>query len=488
MKPLFAITCLAIGSNAFAQQPFDLDTDFRSTMDRVYVSSVMPLADGRLVVSGLMEFPGISGQPALAALEPDGSLAPDFAVTGLGGARLTPWQNGLFYVGTSSTVRRILPSGEMDPTFIGMNTDPMFSSGQGGDYHLYPDGRVLLTGSHGVNDPVRGHMGLYSLIWFTNTGHYDTTRAPRATNGAIYRIAPLPNGQFYCGGAFTTYEGVPAHALVRVQPDGTLDTTFNAHISWGQPVVIKPQADGRLLVAGLLKFQGSEDTLRLMRFMPNGTLDPTFNNQLDPERDYTNNPSFLIASILQLSPDRFIITGGFNLIDGEPHGHIAMIDSSGNLVNGVFNGTGAGTFLYQNYNQTSISGIMPTGDGDYWIWGSYHGYDDGTTNDTLQRMVSRLHGLSVGVAEQAAPKPGGSLLIRPNPATTWVVFEYRIIEPVKDAYIRVTGIDGRELTKLPITAPEGQPVYDTRQVAKGAYTVELVNAGKTVETGKLMVE
>jgi hypothetical protein len=97
------------------------------------------------------------------------------------------------------------------------------------------------------------------------------------------------------------------------------------------------------------------------------------------------------------------------------------------------------------------------------------------------RMV---HAPTAGQAAKALP----ALLVRPNPANTWVVFEYRIVEPVKDAYIRITGVDGRELTRIRITSPEDQPVYDTRQVAKGAYTVELVNAGKTVETGKLVVE
>jgi uncharacterized delta-60 repeat protein len=486
MKLLCAIACLAVGGGAVAQQPFDLDTDFRSTMDQVYVSSVMPLPDGRLVVSGLMEFPGSSSQKRLAALGPDGSLAPDFAATGLGGGGITPWQDSLFYVGNASIVRRVHLDGTADYGFS--MSDPHFTPGQGGDYHVYPDGRVLLTGRHGVNDPTHGFDGLYSLIWFSNTGHYDTTRAPRQTNAAIYRIAALPNGQFYCGGNFTLYEGFPAVGLVRVQPDGALDASFQPAITWGMAITLRPLADGRLLAAGLMTFQGSSDTLRLVRFLPDGSLDPTFNNHLDPERDYTNNPTYLIASIHELNPDRFILTGGFNLIDGEPHGHIAMIDSSGNLVNGVFHGTGAGTFLYQNYNQTSISGIMPTGDGDYWIWGSYHGYDDGSTNDTLQRMVSRLHGLSAGVAEHVAPLPGGSLLIRPNPARTWVVLEYRLVAPVRDAYIRIAGMDGRELARLPLAAPEGQPVYDIRPVAKGAYTVELVNGGRTVKTGKLAVE
>jgi hypothetical protein len=488
MKIGCLIWFLAFALVVDAQPPFSIDTTFRTEIESAGISSVLPLPDGGILVSGQIRFPG-DGLffRGYARLGPSGEQWLPFPEFTPGGGRITPW-NGMFYVGNAGIVRRIHLDGTVDSDFIVMTNDPHFTPGQGGDYHVYPDGRVLLTGRHGVNDPTHGFDGLYSLIWFSNTGHYDTTRAPRQTNAAIYRIAALPNGQFYCGGNFTLYEGFPAVGLVRVQPDGALDASFQPAITWGMAITLRPLADGRLLAAGLMTFQGSSDTLRLVRFLPDGSLDPTFNNHLDPERDYTNNPTYLIASIHELNPDRFILTGGFNLIDGEPHGHIAMIDSSGNLVNGVFHGTGAGTFLYQNYNQTSISGIMPTGDGDYWIWGSYHGYDDGSTNDTLQRMVSRLHGLSAGVAEHVAPLPGGSLLIRPNPARTWVVLEYRLVAPVRDAYIRIAGMDGRELARLPLAAPEGQPVYDIRPVAKGAYTVELVNGGRTVKTGKLAVE
>jgi len=417
MRLHFSIAFAAVGGALLAQLPFDLDAGFRTDIDRVYVSSVLPLTNGQLLVSGQMRFPDESGYEGLARLNTDGSRDTSFPVNQFGGGRLTSW-NGKIYVSGGQVVERLLLNGMSDPSWTHMNTFPLFTSGQGGDYHVFPDGRLLFTGSHGVQDPVHGFNGQYSLVWFSNTGWLDTTRIHRQTNGAIYRIAQLNNGQFYCGGAFTEYEGNPAVGLVRIQPDGSYDPSFQTSITWGDPVVIKPLADGRLMAAGLMKFQGSSDTLRLVRFMPDGSLDPTFNNHLDPERDYTNNPTYLIASILEMDPDRFIITGGFNLIDGDPHGHIAMIDSTGHLVDVAFQGTGAGTFLYQNYNQTSISGIMPTNDGtdDYWIWGSYHGYDDGTTDDTLQRMVSRLHGLSVGV-EEPKLSADGSLRFLPNPST-----------------------------------------------------------------------
>jgi hypothetical protein len=270
------IGCIAAAGVVFGQQPLGLDTSYHAGVDQVVVASVLPLPDGRLVVSGLMEFPGSSSQKRLAALGPDGSLAPDFAATGLGGGGITPWEDSLFYVGNASIVRRVHLDGTADYGFS--MSDPHFTPAQGGDYHVYPDGRVLLTGRHGVNDPTHGFDGLYSLIWFSNTGHYDTTRAPRQTNGAIYRIAPLPNGQFYCGGAFTHYEGVPAYGLVRVQPDGTLDSSFNAHIAWGQPWALLPMADGGVMVGGDFLIEGGTDTLRLMRFLPDGSLDPGFND------------------------------------------------------------------------------------------------------------------------------------------------------------------------------------------------------------------
>ena len=411
---------IAYASLVDAQQPFRIDTTFRTSINRNFVGSVMPLADGRLVVSGLMDYPGSTTQKRLAALNPDGSWASGFAATGWGGGRLRPWQNGLFYVATQATVRRILLSGEKDLSFIEMANDPYFSPGQGGDYHLYPDGRVLLTGRHGVNDPVRAHVGLYSLIWFTNAGHYDTTRAPCAANGAIYRIAQLPNGQFYCGGAFTTYEGIPAYALARVEADGTLDTTFNAHIAWGEPQALLPMANGGVMVGGDFRFERDTDTLRLVRFLSDGSLDPDFN----PSHTFTSifrspaNQLAMIHSITKLGPNRYAVAGYFDQVDGETYRGIAMFDSTGALLENYFPGTGAGIWTYMNATGVTDAGIMPTGDGsdDYWIWGSYHGYDDGTTNDTLQRMVSRLHGLSVGVAEGPVV-PQTNLQISPNPSS-----------------------------------------------------------------------
>ncbi|GEM_PF-2761548 len=47
---------------------------------------------------------------------------------------------------------------------------------------------------------------------------------------------------------------------------------------------------------------------------------------------------------------------------------------------------------------------------------------------------------------------------------------------------------GREVEMIPISSTEGQAVYDTRRLAPGTYTIELVNGGNTVGTAKLVVK
>jgi len=470
MRFLGTIAFVAIAGALQAQQPFSLDTAFRTPINKVFVSSVLPLEDGRLVVSGLMNFQGISGQPSLAALEPDGSLAPDFAVTGLGRGRITPWEDGKFYVATNYAVRRVLPSGHNDSTFIEMSTDPLFTAEQGGDYHVYPDGRVLMSGSHDVSDPVRGFDGLYSLIWFSNTGYYDTTRAPRATDGAIYHIAQLENGQFYCGGAFTHYEGNTAYALVRVQPDGAYDPSFQTNILWGEPQTLCPLPDGRVMVGGDFTFQGGTDTLRLMRFLPDGSLDPIFNTSHTFSRIAPGNLA-LIFSITELDPDHFAVAGYFDQVDGEDHHGIAIFDSSGTLLENYFPGSGAGIWTYMNATGVTVAGIMPTGDGtdDYWIWGSYHGYDDGTTNDTLQRMVSRLHGLTVGIHEPE--RPSWQVQVFPNPGRDVLHIEAAVKGKVD---VRVRDTEGRAV--LSASAPSGLLELNSGSLSPGVYLVEVNTA------------
>lgn len=105
----------------------------------------------------------------------------------------------------------------------------------------------------------------------------------------------------------------------------------------------------------------------------------------------------------------------------------------------------------------------------------------GGDGQTSARMV---HAATADQVAKALP----ALTIRPNPASTWVVFDYRLTQVLDQAYIRVVDVNGREQGRILLSAAEGQQVQDTRKMAKGAYAIELVNGRKTVETGKLIVK
>ncbi len=473
-----------------AQQPFALDVDFRTEIDTWYVSSIAPLPDGDVLLSGQIRFPGdpIGTFRLLARVDANGQRQEWFPY-GYGGGKLVPWANR-FYVGNNQIVRRVWPDGTTDTEFIGMNLGPYFSSLQGGDYHVYPDGRVLMSGVHNLSDTVRGFTGLHCLVWFSNTGYLDTTQHHRKCLGSLNVFQQLPDGRFIGSGSTGTWDGQPASNIIRFHPDGELDTTFQAQVWWGQAYDFLPLEDGRMYAAGLFRISGMADTLHVVRFMPDGSLDPTFHNTVKFRAlGMTTMPmGAIVRSIMALDTGRLVVTGNFDQVEGQSHGCIAMLDTNGYLLNDAFTGNGAGTFTFQGATGAGISGLIHAGNDQWYIWGAYHGYDDGNTNDPQQRMVSRLHGLGVGVQEWVPPGVQALLHIHPNPASTWVAIDYDLLVEPKQAALVVRDIAGRELYRKALHNQRHQLVWDTRQVAPGTYAATLYNGQRALRTEKIVLQ
>lgn len=56
------------------------------------------------------------------------------------------------------------------------------------------------------------------------------------------------------------------------------------------------------------------------------------------------------------------------------------------------------------------------------------------------------------------------------------------------AFLTIRDITGKEVARIAVDRAEGQTVWDTRAVAPGTYTVELVNGGASKGTVKLVVK
>lgn len=401
----------------WAQQPFDLDPSFQTDLQRYNVSSIALLGDSDLLLSGRFRLVGDQVDRYLYRVHYDGGGYIGFPYA-YGGGKLTAWMDR-FYVGDGS-VRRIYPDGTWDSSFITLTNGPYFTINIGGDYYVYPDGRVLFSGTHTLSDTARGYVGLYNLIWFSNQGYLDTTAHHRACDGHINYIHPLPDGKFLLGGFWSEYDGTPtpnSTHLIRVFPDGALDTTFQCPIVQGDPAYHIRTDDGRHLITGMFRVSGSADTLQIVRLLPDGELDPTFHNHIQLKYAYANAQQYTQASIeslYRLNDGRLIITGGFTSVDGQPRGGIALLDSEGQLLEDFFSAAACGVWNDGFIDQAYLWALVSAPDGSFYIHGSYHGYNDGTTNYPGQRMVSRLYGLDVGMQERPAPQPA----LYPNPAHT----------------------------------------------------------------------
>jgi uncharacterized delta-60 repeat protein len=137
-------------------------------------------------------------------------------------------------------------------------------------------------------------------------------------------------------------------AVVRYNVDGTLDTTFNAtgrvltdfgvgSGDFAAAAVI--QSDGKIVVGGLSDASGIPYDFALVRYNPNGTLDLTFNATGKVLTDFTGSGSFDTLQALVIQSDGKIVAAGDSIANGAANFAVARYTMTGSL-DGTFNATG----------------------------------------------------------------------------------------------------------------------------------------------------
>jgi len=134
----------------------------------------------------------------------------------------------------------------------------------------------------------------------------------------------------------------------------------------------------------------------------------------------------------------------------------------------VFDSAGCSPYFFGSQGQNQgrvIVGVVPSNDGGLYIYGGYHGYTDGTTNDPTQRFVSRLYGLNVGVAEREQLH----VEVFPNPSAGEIIVEVERSDGLEALEVR--DALGRSVLQQRITGT--RMVLDLSHQADGLYTVTL---------------
>jgi uncharacterized delta-60 repeat protein len=474
----FIIVAILFSSVVRAQTPLGLDTNFRQTViEEEGISAVYPLADGKVWISGYWTYPPLWEPQLWGRLLADGSM--DLSIppeSGPGVGQIVRYADH-YYIDCPF---RFDLDGVFDPDFYSPPPPPWtepngLGFGSAG-FWIQPDGKRIATGEvvyftpFGVNE-ANVHYATHRYL--SEVQYLDSTFHNGAANGSGEKIFGLPDGRMLVSGRFTQFNGRPTGSLVRIWPDGQLDTTFQSPITGlggGYAWSFSFQPNGRLVLGGAFIVENDPDTMNLIRLLPDGALDTTFHNHTEfrsyPETNY--GELFAIPRDIEALEDgRLLVAGNFTHIDGHLRRSIALLDSTGHLITTAFNGQGCG-LIYPHQGGSPFSGlttITKAPDGSIFLAGGFHGFDDGITNDTNQRMICKLYGLHVGVQEQQSVRD--QLRVYPNPGNDVLYIHLSSRElPAKVELLDITGRKAAE--HFLRTSDEG---LDVSGLASGSYMV-----------------
>lgn len=212
---------------------------------------------------------------------------------------------------------------------------------------------------------------------FTPTGDPDPNFQPFGVDDAITDFVEQPNGAFLASGFFTYFDpdGTPvrANGIVRINSDGTLDTTYNnvannpalpeagpgrRGFASTRDLIGNPDCDcvtqamvkdsqGRIIVCGNFTEYNGVAAGGIIRLLPDGSRDTSFaGTGLLLGAPYS--PYFTGGQGLAIDEfDRVVCTGWFSSYNGVDVGNIVMINPADGSINTTFNTNSLGGFNFR---------------------------------------------------------------------------------------------------------------------------------------------
>lgn len=330
--------------NTFSTNSFYLNFPPDSTSNGVYALLVQP--DGKLLVGG--NFSSYGGQPVAG-------------------------------------IMRLNDDATLDTTFQGKVTHLINGySYQDHIDHLsfHPSGNVIASGS--IKYYNQDYAG--NIVMFNPSSGSRITSFQNICKGfdkAAERIFIQPDGKIIVTGWFHSYNGVATDKIVRLNPDGSVDTSFAFPTStyfYAQsvPKEIKFSADGKIFLGTYGSIGTDESRGALLRLNSNGSLDSSYFSTV-------GNDIGLVGSLLG---NNFILFNDGRVLTPKMIGYLS--NSTGfvsitkilSLLNadGTLNTTGNYTDPYLGY--VSKMKLLP--DGKVLVTGS----DSGSGNATIKRMLT----------------------------------------------------------------------------------------------------
>lgn len=293
------------------------------------------ISNGSYLVGG--GFSSYRGQPAdrLIKLNSDGSVDNGFQASADGLVRALQIQGNALFVGgdfsnisgrSASRIAKLSPvSGAFDVNFYPDNSSGFVGARVNS---LASDASALYVG--GEFTSYRGQVANRIVKINLVDGSLDTVFSPVGSNGANAEVLAVvqSSGQIYIGGRFSSYRGLGASKLARLNSSGVLDSQFSpAGTNDIRGFVGAILVDGTKIFIGgeFVSYRGARAE-NLAKLDSSGKLDAGFNPSTGP-----NGTAGSVVSLAKLG-SLYLATG--NIVAYRPPtqiGNVAKIDSNGNL-------------------------------------------------------------------------------------------------------------------------------------------------------------
>ncbi|MEO7507602.1 MAG: hypothetical protein ABIZ95_10230, partial [Pyrinomonadaceae bacterium] len=260
----------------------------------------------------------------------DSQVINDLAIQPDGKILAAGWTSGT--PGRHFMLARFNPNGSMDTSFDtdGLVVTLIGSAGQATSVALQSDGKIVAAGFATVSGGNHFAAARYNANGSLDTT-FDADGSVTTAIGAIdqsYDLLVQPDGKIVVAG-YTTTEGLleATFALVRYNQNGSLDATFDGdgklitnfgHTGRG----LAMQADGKIVAVGTFSY--GNPLTAVVRINPNGSLDDSFHG--DGRFLLLTPGSTQDTTAVAIQADGMIVIGGWNdhqfilhRLLGDPH-------------------------------------------------------------------------------------------------------------------------------------------------------------------------
>lgn len=351
-----------------------------------YANTVIPVGD-KLYIAG--SFEGYDGTYSLnlVRLTADWTVDPDFSV----GAGFSDEPAALAY---DSTRERLYVAGYFS-TYKGVpyagivalkpdaSVDTGFSVGTGFDFDptemvLLPDGDLVLGGGFTTYQGTAANR----IVRLNPDGSIDTSFAyGSGFNGNVSALA-LDGNNLYVGGSFTQYQGVARGRVVRLLTDGSVDGTFAAGVGFNSQVsaiCLNSDGSGSVYVGGSFTTYQGVTRNRIVRLTSLGAVDGGFvagTGFTDPVRHILSTPGTPGGIYVRVVGSGLVTYKGTTIDSFSPLRILA-------------NGTLDPAFTQPSVLEDHYYESVPVGDGtnDVYVVGGFLGFG-ATGSGLLARMKS----------------------------------------------------------------------------------------------------